>query len=79
MTNNLFFKSTLAVLSTGCLSAQSLSAQKSPNILIAIADDWSYPHAGTYGCKWVSTPAFDYVAQNGIIFSNCLVSIFRLL
>ncbi len=65
----------VSILTSGIFSFQTpkLNAetkQKSPNILIAIADDWSYPHAGTYGCKWVSTPAFDYVAQNGILFSN---------
>ena len=36
-----------------------------PNILFAIADDWSYGHAGAYGCKWVSTPAFDRIAREG--------------
>ncbi len=41
-----------------------------PNILFAIADDWSYPHAGIYGCKWVKTPAFDRVAREGVLFSN---------
>ena len=34
-----------------------------PNILFAIADDWSYGHAGAYGCKWVSTPAFDRITK----------------
>jgi len=41
-----------------------------PNILFAIADDWSYGHAGAYGCRWVKTPAFDRVAQQGILFTN---------
>jgi len=41
-----------------------------PNILFAIADDWSYPYAGAYGCKWVATPAFDRVAREGILFAN---------
>ena len=33
------------------------SATERPNILFAIADDWSFGHAGAYGCQWVSTPA----------------------
>ena len=41
-----------------------------PNILFALADDWSYGHAGAYGCKWVKTPAFDRVAQEGILFTH---------
>ncbi len=41
-----------------------------PNILLAVADDWSYGHAGAYGCKWVQTPAFDRVAREGILFTN---------
>jgi N-sulfoglucosamine sulfohydrolase len=41
-----------------------------PNILFAIADDWSYPHAGAYGWQWVKTPAFDRVAREGLMFAN---------
>ncbi len=43
---------------------------KRPNILFAIADDASYPHMSAYGTKWVRTPAFDYVAQNGLLFNR---------
>lgn len=41
-----------------------------PNILFAVADDWSYGHAGAYGCPWVRTPAFDRVAREGVVFTN---------
>ncbi|WP_198953707.1 sulfatase-like hydrolase/transferase [Rhodopirellula sp. MGV] len=41
-----------------------------PNILIAIADDWSYGHASAYGCPWVNTPNFDRVAKEGLLFNN---------
>jgi N-sulfoglucosamine sulfohydrolase len=41
-----------------------------PNILFAIADDASYPHMSAYGCTWVKTPAFDKVANQGILFTN---------
>jgi N-sulfoglucosamine sulfohydrolase len=41
-----------------------------PNILFAIADDWSWPHAGVYGDKTIKTPAFDRVAHEGILFSH---------
>jgi N-sulfoglucosamine sulfohydrolase len=41
-----------------------------PNILFAIADDWSFPHAGAYGDRTVSTPAFDRIAREGALFLN---------
>src|SRR6187549_2483218 len=40
-----------------------------PNILFAIADDWG-PHASAYGTRWVSTPAFDRVAKEGLLFTR---------
>ena len=40
-----------------------------PNILFAIADDWGL-HASAYGTRWVKTPAFDRVAQAGLLFNN---------
>jgi N-sulfoglucosamine sulfohydrolase len=39
-----------------------------PNVLILIADDWSWPHAGIYGDKVVKTPTFDKVAREGVLF-----------
>lgn len=41
-----------------------------PNILFCIADDASFQYFGAYGCKWTSTPGFDRVARNGILFTN---------
>ena len=41
-----------------------------PNILFAIADDWSYGHASAYGTPWVRTPAFDRVAREGVLFTR---------
>ena len=62
-----------ATLAAG--AAPSVRAQpKRPNILFAIADDWGWPHAGAYGCSWVNTPAFDRVADEGILFANCFTS-----
>ena len=48
--------------------------QTPPNILIAIADDQSYPHAGIYGFNEIQTPGFDYVAKNGVLFNNAFVA-----
>ncbi|MFC1639381.1 sulfatase [Gemmatimonadota bacterium] len=41
-----------------------------PNILFAISDDQSWPHAGAYGCDFVNTPAFDRIAREGALFAN---------
>jgi hypothetical protein len=40
------------------------------NIFFAIADDWSYGHAGIYGCKWIKTLAIDRLACDGILFTQ---------
>lgn len=42
-----------------------------PNILFAIADDWSFGHASVYGCKWTRTPNFDRIAKQGLLFTRC--------
>lgn len=52
------------------VTALALEPAKRPNILFAVADDWSFAHAGVYGCRWVKTPAFDRVAKEGILFTN---------
>lgn len=45
-----------------------------PNILFAIADDQSFPHASIYGQSTFRTPIFDRIASNGILFSNAFVA-----
>lgn len=52
--------------------SQSLVAKEMarPNMLFALADDWSYPHAGAYGCTWVKTPTFDRIAKQGLLFTQ---------
>lgn len=55
------------------LSANEPAEPKKPNVLFAIADDWSFAHASAYGNKWVKTPAFDRVAKQGILFNRAYV------
>jgi N-sulfoglucosamine sulfohydrolase len=45
-----------------------------PNILLAIADDWSWPHAGVYDDPVVRTPTFDRVAREGVLFEHAYVA-----
>ena len=41
-----------------------------PNVLFAIADDWSHGHTSAAGCRWINTPGFDRVAKAGVRFTN---------
>jgi len=45
-----------------------------PNILFAISDDQSYPYTSAYLTRGLSTPAFDMVAEAGILFNNAFVA-----
>ena len=47
---------------------------KRPNILFAIADDWSYPHASVYGDPTVSTPNVDRIAREGARFTHAFTA-----
>ncbi|WP_229312203.1 sulfatase family protein [Larkinella punicea] len=51
-------------------NANPLTEERKPNILFVISDDQSYPHASAYGYKAVSTPAFDRIAREGVLFTN---------
>jgi arylsulfatase A-like enzyme len=62
----------LLILALACaFTAAAFAAPASrPNILFAISDDQSFPHASAYGCTWVQTPAFDRVAREGLLFTR---------
>ena len=62
--NYLFF---LIILLEGCNANKDV---KPPNILFVISDDQSYPHASIYGTKWLSTPGFDRIANEGLLFNH---------
>ncbi len=53
---------------------QAQPQNKRPNILLILADDWSFPHAGIYGDLTVKTPNFDRVASSGVLFSEAYVA-----
>ena len=50
------------------------TGDKRPNILFAIADDWGWPHAGSYGDPVVKTPTFDRLAREGVLFRHAYIS-----
>ncbi|MBD3674851.1 MAG: sulfatase [Planctomycetaceae bacterium] len=65
-----FSRMLLGLTIVGCGLLTSVLEAGRPNILFAIADDWSYGHAGAYGCAWVESPAFDRIAKEGLLFKN---------
>ena len=52
------------------LAQQGEQTRRKPNILLAVSDDQSWPHASAYGFDQVRTPAFDRIAGNGVLFTN---------
>lgn len=57
-----------------CLLVGRCWAADRPNILFAISDDQSYPHASAYGGRSIFTPAFDRVAREGVLFTNAITA-----
>lgn len=66
----IFSTGLLLIVISLCCNAAENEILKSPNILLVLADDWSYPHAGVYGDKVVRTPNFDRLSREGILFTN---------
>jgi N-sulfoglucosamine sulfohydrolase len=58
----------------GCSMSAAKPAQKRPNILFALADDWGWPHAGAYGDRVVKTPTFDRLTREGVLFDHTFIS-----
>ncbi|MDX1984641.1 MAG: sulfatase [Bryobacteraceae bacterium] len=71
MTRRAVLQRAAAMAAGGLVQAQTA---RRPNILFVIADDWSNRHASVFGTPWVKTPAFDRVAREGVLFTNCFTS-----
>lgn len=56
----------LVALIVGCPSF----AEARPNILLAIGDNWAWPHAGALGDPTAKTPVFDRIAREGVVFTH---------
>lgn len=63
----------VAVLFVVLAARCSQAANDRPNILLAVADDWSWSHAGAYGDTVVQTPTFDRLCE-GVLFQHAYVS-----
>ncbi len=63
------------IFTSGILSSFASAGENSnPNILLCLADDWGWPHAGIYGDNVVKTPVFDQIANEGVLFEHAYVS-----
>ncbi len=77
MSKSTTWKSVIGCLAwlAGCApQADKPAARQRPNILFVIADDQSYPHASAYGASVFRTPAFDRIAEQGVLFSQAFVA-----
>ena len=65
----------IGVVLLAVIAVPLLPAAERPNILILMADNWAWPHAGACGDRVVKTPTFDRLAREGVLFRNafCLV------
>ena len=68
-----FFFLLLIVNVDGLLFADHHQSER-PNIFFAIADDWGWPHASSYGDTVIKTATFDSIAANGVLFTNAYIS-----
>jgi len=73
MVKQIFLFCLLIVKVCGVLFADRHENER-PNIFFAIADDWGWPHASSYGDEVIKTPTFDRIAANGVLFTNAYVS-----
>jgi N-sulfoglucosamine sulfohydrolase len=64
----------LFALTLVVVQGQDSSSPKRPNIVFCIADDWGWPHSGSYGDAVVKTPTFDRIAKSGLLFEQAYVS-----
>lgn len=53
---------------TGPITGPGATTPVAPGMVLFVADDWSSPHAGTYGFPDVRTPALDRLARQGLAF-----------
>ena len=61
-------------LTRPALSERASARAEGLNVVLAIADDWSFPHASIYGDRTVSTPNFDRIAREGARFTHAFVA-----
>jgi arylsulfatase A-like enzyme len=61
-------------LQLGAPGAARPAQARRPNVVLAIADDWSFPHAAIFGDRTVKTPNLDRLAREGARFTHAFVA-----
>jgi len=75
-----FLKSLAAGTALGLLPKWAFSASttqaagRRPNILLALADDWNWPHIANGAIKVIQTPTYDRICREGVRFENAFVT-----
>ena len=65
--------SALLMLSAGALSSSFMSAQKQPNVVLMVIDDFGYECVTANGGQSYKTPVMDRLAAKGMRFEQCNV------
>jgi len=70
-----FTLKTIALMLIAVVYANFAKAQQQrPNIVLIISDDHAYQAMSAYGSKFISTPAIDRIAHEGVIFQKAYVN-----
>ncbi|MEM9325273.1 MAG: sulfatase [Bacteroidota bacterium] len=76
--SDVFWNMRILLLLLGLIGLSACSSEseqkRPPNIVFCLADDWGWPHAGAYGDAGVSTPNFDRIANEGVLFHHAYVT-----
>ncbi len=59
-------------MALGCFSCQQEEESDRPNVILIMADDMGYECLGVYGSTSYSTPRLDQLAQDGVLFDQCI-------
>lgn len=57
-------------LGWGGIALQARCDTARPNIVVLMADNWAWPHAGSFGAPVVKTPTIDHLASQGVVFHH---------
>jgi arylsulfatase A-like enzyme len=63
-----------AIVGLMTLCADARAQQRSPNIVVIVADDMGYGDVGAYGGADIPSPNIDAVARGGVRFTDADVS-----